>query len=293
MNSMRRTLLLSAALASLGKAAEAASKVRGTPLPSRMPVLFIGHGSPMNAVSNNPFTQRLRAWGKELPKPTAILAISAHWITPGQTLVDAQQSPKTIHDFGGFPAELYAVQYPAPGKPELAQALSKKLAAVPVQQDSQWGLDHGTWSVLRHLYPAADIPVLQLSIDYPKGGEFHRELGGQLRFLRDQGVLIVGSGNIVHNLRATARNAPESAIATTQWAQAFDDKVAQALDARDDKALVAYESLTPGARMAVPTPDHYWPFLYALGAAYPDEKAKTVYASFQSGTLSMRCLQWG
>lgn len=293
MTPSRRTLLIGAGLAALGKAAEAATKARGPGTPTRMPVLFIGHGSPMNAVSDNAFTQRLRTWGQALPRPTAILAISAHWMTPGKTLVDVQARPKTIHDFGGFPDELYAIQYPSPGRPALAQQIAEKLPQVPVQTDSSWGLDHGTWSVLRHMYPKADTPVLQLSIDYPARGSFHRALGEELRFLRDQGVLIVGSGNIVHNLRATLRGAPESPLAATTWAQEFDDAVARALANGDDKALVAYEGLSAGARIAVPTPDHYWPFLYSLGAAHTGEQAKTVYASFQSGTLSMRCLQWG
>ncbi len=258
-----------------------------------MPVLFIGHGSPLNALSDNAFTQCLRTLGAELPRPVAVVCISAHWLTPGATLVDAQARPRTIHDFGGFPQALHDMQYPAPGRPELAQSLSQRLSAVPVHSDARWGFDHGCWSVLTHLYPNADIPVLQLSIDYDKPAEFHWDLGAQLRFLRDQGVLIVGSGNVVHNLRATARMAPEAARATAPWAQDFDDAVAHALEARDDRALVRYESLSSSSQMAVPTPDHYWPFLYALGAAHQGERAQTVYASFQSGTLSMRCVRFG
>lgn len=292
MNPVRRSLLLSAALGSLAASAHAASKLRGAPA-RRMPVLFIGHGSPMNALADNAFSKRLRAWGTEVPKPTAVLAISAHWLTPGKTLVDAQANPPTIHDFGGFPRALHEMQYPAPGRPELAQQLATTLNKVPVKTDAQWGLDHGTWSVLAHLFPKADIPVLQLSIDYAQPGAFHRDLGAELRFLRDQGVLIVGSGNIVHNLRGTFRGTPEGSTAARPWAQDFDDAVARALAERDDKALVDYRGFGMSAELAVPTPDHYWPFLYALGAAYPDEQTKTTYASFQEGTLSMRCLQWG
>lgn len=291
MNILRRSLLLSPLLGGLAASASAAALTRGEPA-QRMPVLFIGHGSPLNALSDNAFSRRLRAWGTEVPKPTAILAISAHWLTPGHTLVAAQERHRTIHDFGGFPQALHEMQYPAPGHPELARRIETKLSKVSVKTNSQWGLDHGTWSVLTHLFPAADIPVLQLSIDYDQLGTFHHELGAELRFLRDQGVLIVGSGNIVHNLRATARGVPEGPKAVASWAQDFDDEVARALAARDDKALVNYE-MRKGAQMAAPTPDHYWPFLYALGAAYPDEKTKTVYASFQAGTISMRCLQWG
>lgn len=295
MNYLRRTLLLGTAmtsLAQLARAADAASAAAGHPVARQMPVLFIGHGSPMNAISDNAFTQRLRVWGEQLPRPTAILVVSAHWLTPGQTLVDSQRMPPTLHDFGGFPAELHAVQYPAKGHPELARELARVLPHVPVKPDARWGLDHGTWSVLRHLYPQADVPVLQLSIDYPQPGAYHLELGRQLRFLRSKGVLIVGSGNLVHNLRATVRAAPEAPRAVAGWAQSFDDAVTAALEQRDDAAVVQFERLS-GAAMSVPTPDHYWPFLYALGAALPAEVPKTIYASFQSGTISMRCLQWG
>lgn len=250
MNRLRRSLLLSPVLGGLATAAHAAALPRGAPT-KRMPVLFIGHGSPMNAISDNAFSQRLRAWGTEVPKPTVILVISAHWLTPGHTLVDAQERPRTIHDFGGFPRALHEMQYPAPGHPELARQMQAKLSKVPVKTNSQWGLDHGTWSVLTHLFPAADIPVLQLSIDYDQLGSFHHELGAELRFLRDQGVLIVGSGNVVHNLRATARGVPEGLKAAVSWAQDFDDEVARALAARDDKALVNYE-MRKGAHMAVP-----------------------------------------
>jgi 4,5-DOPA dioxygenase extradiol len=259
----------------------------------RMPVIFIGHGSPMNAISDNAFTRRLRAWGAELPRPAAILSVSAHWLTPGSTHVDVQQRPRTIHDFGGFPRELHEMQYPAPGAPAIARQAVLAAAPLHVRPSDDWGLDHGTWTVLHHLFPRADIPVFQLSIDDDRPAEFHYGVGRRLSQLRDKGVLVMGSGNVVHNLRATVRGAPEAEHAATPWAQGFDDALKHALAARDDKALLAYERLDAGARMAVPTPDHYWPFLYALGAADANEKPKTIYASFQSGTLGMRCVQFG
>lgn len=292
----RRTLLAGAAglsaLATLDALTNSVLAASGTPA-KRMPVIFIGHGSPMNAIQDNAFTRELKAWGMRLPRPKAILSVSAHWQTPGETKVDVQAKPKTIHDFGGFPRELHEMQYPAPGAPAVAQEVARVLEAYKAQTATDWGLDHGTWTVLHHLFPKADIPVFQLSIDYAREGAFHYEIGQRLAKLREKGVLILGSGNIVHNLRATVRGAPESQFAATGWAQDFDDKVKFALQARDDKALMAYTSLDAGARMAVPTPDHYWPFLYALGAADPKDEAKTTYASFQSGTLSMRCLQFG
>jgi 4,5-DOPA dioxygenase extradiol len=263
------------------------------PSTRRLPVIFVGHGSPMNAITENAFTRHLRSWGAMLPRPTAILSVSAHWLTPGSTQVDVQPRPRTIHDFGGFPKALHDMQYPAPGAPGLAKQTASGLSPLKVRTSDDWGLDHGTWSVLCHLFPAADIPVFQLSIDYERPAAFHYGVGRRLSALRSKGVLVMGSGNIVHNLRATVRGAPEELHAAAPWAQGFDDAVKNALAARDDQALLAYERLDAGAKMAVPTPDHYWPFLYALGASNPDENAQTTYASFQSGTLSMRCLQFG
>ncbi len=287
----RRQLLL--ALSSLATVAQAA---QATPSQSRMPVIFIGHGSPMNAISDNGFTRTLTAWGRRLPRPAAILSVSAHWLTPGQTLVDEQARPRTIHDFGGFPRALHEMQYPAAGSPETARALQSIVKSRRVQGSDDWGLDHGTWTVLHHLYPKADVPTFQLSIDYSAPGPVHHALGRELAALREQGVLIVGSGNIVHNLGATVRGAEPSERGLRDWAQTFDDVVKQALDDRsfqNERRLMNYVSLSPAARMAVPTPDHYWPFLYALGASDPKEPTQHVYEGFHSGTLSMRCLQWG
>ena len=261
----------------------------------RMPVIFVGHGSPMNAIEDNTYTRHLAAWAKTLPRPKAILAVSAHWLTPGSTQIDAQPQPPTIHDFGGFPQALFDVQYPAAGAEGLAQTtlalLQKQLPHVTLSRD--WGLDHGSWSVLCHMYPDADIPVFQLSINYAESGAYHYAIGQQLAALREQGVLIFASGNITHNLRALDFQAAESKKASRAWAQEFDDAVWNALLSRNDATLIDYASLSPAAKMAVPSPDHYWPLLYILGAADPDEVVQQTYQSFQAGTISMRCLQFG
>lgn len=286
---MATALGATSALASLAGIAQAGA---GAPAAKRMPVLFIGHGSPMNAISDNGFTRRLAAWGRELPRPAAILSVSAHWLSRGATGVGVQAQPKTIHDFGGFPQALFDMRYPAPGHPALARETVAAVRQTPVIATEQWGLDHGTWTVLKHLFPQADVPVFQLSIDYDKPAAFHYAVGRDLAALRERGVLVMGSGNIVHNLRATDRGTPDAPSASRPWAQSFDDAVKAALAGRDDRALVDYPRLA-GADIAVAMPDHYYPFLYALGAAAPGERARTVHEGFQSGTLSMRCLQFG
>jgi len=261
----------------------------------RMPVIFVGHGSPMNAIEDNAYTGHLAAWAQRLPRPKAILAVSAHWLTPGSTQIDAQAHPPTIHDFGGFPEALFAVQYPAPGSEALAQTTLELLQTQFPQArlSHDWGLDHGSWSVLSHMYPKADIPVFQLSINYAQAGAHHYAIGRQLAALRDQGVLIFASGNVTHNLRVLDFQAAESQQASRAWAQEFDDAVGQALRSRNDAALIDYLSLSADAKMAVPSPDHYWPLLYILGAADPDEPAQQTYQSFQAGTISMRSVQFG
>ncbi|MES2942032.1 MAG: 4,5-DOPA dioxygenase extradiol [Pseudomonadota bacterium] len=259
----------------------------------RMPSIFVGHGSPMNAIQDNEFTRHLARWGAALGRPVAILSISAHWLTPGQTAVGIDIRPKTIHDFGGFPAELHQLEYPARGAPAVAREAASLLKSVSATGSEDWGLDHGTWTVLHHMYPKADVPVFQLSIDYAQPGTYHHAIGRELSALRDKGVLIMGSGNVVHNLRATERDTQQGIMASKPWAQSFDNSVKQALAARDDNALINYLALDGSAKMAVPTPDHYWPFLYALGAAGKAEKTLTTFEGFQSGTISMRCLQWG
>jgi 4,5-DOPA dioxygenase extradiol len=292
MNNTRRYILnstLSASLLSLADLAEAAST---SPI-RRMPSIFVGHGSPMNAVQTNDFTRMLQKWGLSIGRPTAILVVSAHWLTPKETKVAVQAQPKTIHDFGGFPQSLFDMQYPAPGSPAFAKLAASSLAVQGAKPSEDWGLDHGAWSVLHHMYPKADIPVFQVSIDYAKDGDYHLAVGKALSALRDKGVLILGSGNVVHNLRALDAGTPDGPIASRPWAQSFDDAVKNALLDKNAKALVNYLTLDPGARMAVPTPDHYWPLLYAVGAARDGESAKFVYEGFQLGTLGMRCVQWG
>lgn len=280
-----------AALGDLAAHAQANAARAGRPA-RRMPVVFVGHGSPMNALRDTAFTRRMAAWGQELPQPTAILSVSAHWLTRGSTQVTAQPRPKTIHDFGGFPQALFDLRYPAPGHPALAREAATLVRQAQAATTEEWGLDHGTWTMLKHLYPQADVPVFQLSIDYDQPAAFHHAVGRDLAALRDKGVLILGTGNIAHNLRATDRDAADAMMASRPWAQSFDEAVRQALAGRDDATLLAYQKL-PGAATAVATPDHYWPFLYALGAAGPTERVQTVYQGFQSGTISMRCLQFG
>ena len=292
--SRRRLLMQSAASSALLTLSALANlaHAKGPAKTRRMPVIFVGHGSPMNAIQDNTFTRHLAAWGEKLPKPSAILSVSAHWLTPGSTAVDVQMQPRTIYDFGGFPQALYDIRYPAAGAPAIAEEAAALVKHTSVQHDTSWGLDHGTWTVLHHLYPKADIPVFQLSIDYARDAAYHYAIGRELAALRDRGVLIMGSGNIVHNLRMMDRGAPDALAATRPWAQSFDSLVKKALAERDDKALIAYQRLE-GASIAVATPDHYYPFLYALGAAGADEKAVSVFEGFQGGTLSMRCLQFG
>lgn len=257
---------------------------------ARMPVLFIGHGSPMNAIEDSAFSHTLRDLGKRLPKPAAIVAISAHWMTNNGAAVTANAQPRTIHDFGGFPPALFEMEYPAPGAPALAEQI-KELLSPGAQLTGEWGLDHGTWSVLCHLYPEADIPVVQVSMEQGGDERYHYSVGQKLAVLRDQGVLIVGSGNIVHNLRYV-ESVPESSSASTPWAQQFDDAVKAALARRDDQLLIEYQRM-PGAARSAQTPEHYWPLLYILGAADSDGAPQTIYESFQLGTLSMRCVQFG
>ena len=280
---------LSAAIQGVVNLAEAKS----TSLGQRMPSIFVGHGSPMNAVSSNEFTLRLKKWGDDIGRPAAILVISAHWLTQNEIKVAVQAHPKTIHDFGGFPQSLFDMQYPAPGAPAIAQLATCVLTAQGAKPSQDWGLDHGAWTVLHHMYPKADIPVFQVSIDYAKGGDYHLAVGKALSALRDKAVLILESGNFVHNLGGLDMGSPDGLVASRPWAQSFDHAVKNALVSNNTKGLANYLTLDAGARMAVPSPDHYWPLLYALGAARDGESATFVYEGFQLGTLSMRCVQWG
>jgi 4,5-DOPA dioxygenase extradiol len=255
---------------------------------TRMPAIFFGHGSPMNTVQQNRYTEAWTLLGALAGKPKAILAISAHWFTRG-TAVTAMERPKTIHDFYGFPQALFDVQYPAPGDPKLAARVRELLAPVDVALDQSWGLDHGTWSVLKHAFPAADVPVVQLAIDGTKPASFHHALGAHLAPLRDEGVLIVGSGNVVHNLRTIgwAGGPPYD------WAVRFNDYVRAAIDARQYDRLIDYEKAGADARLAVPTPDHYFPLLYVLGAQRDDEAAHVAIDGLEVKSIGMLSLWVG
>lgn len=255
-----------------------------------MPAIFFGHGNPLNALARNAYTEAWSAIGKSIPQPAAVLSISAHWYVPG-TAVTAMTAPRTIHDFGGFPRELYQVEYPAPGSPGLAQSVRKLLAPVSVALDESWGLDHGTWSVLCHVFPRADIPVMQLSIDETKPPEFHYELGKRLSPLRDEGVLIIGSGNLIHNLHTYAWGRHE--VEPFDWAVRFEEQARAFLREGNDALLVQYESLGRDAILAAPTPDHYLPLLYVLGLRRKGEAVSFPVEGFDGGSISMLTVQIG
>jgi 4,5-DOPA dioxygenase extradiol len=259
-------------------------------VPYSQPALFIGHGSPMNAVRQNAYSAAWAAIGKRLRPPKAILCISAHWYVDG-TFVTAMQQPRTIHDFGGFPRELFEVNYPAPGDPELARRITDILAPVPVGSDRDWGLDHGAWSVLTNLFPNADVPVVELSIDETQTPAFHYELGRRLGALRDENVLILGSGNIVHNLEAYAWGSRPAA--PFPWAIRFESRARSLLVAGDVAPLLAYEALGNDARLSVPTPEHYLPLLYVLGARKAGEPIHFPVEGVDGGSISMLAVQFG
>jgi 4,5-DOPA dioxygenase extradiol len=257
---------------------------------SRMPALFVGHGNPMNALARNQYTDGWRQLGRRVPTPRAIVCVSAHWYVPG-VAVTAMRQPRTIHDFGGFPRELYAVTYPAPGSPELAQRVANLLAPLPVELDHGWGLDHGTWSVLTHVYPDAAIPVIQLSIDETREAADHYQIASRLAPLRDDGVLILGSGNIVHNLHAYAWG--NHSAAAYDWAGRFERLARQLLADGDFEPLVDYESLGPDALLSAPTPDHYLPLLYVIAQRQQDEPVSFPVAGFDGGSISMLSVRVG
>ena len=230
----------------------------------KMPVLFLGHGSPMNAIEENEFVKGFRTVGKEIPQPKAILCISAHWETKG-TFVTAMDNPRTIHDFGGFPKALFDVQYPAPGSPELAKNTKEIITKTQVGLDEKWGLDHGAWSVIKHMYPNANVPVIQMSIDYTKPASYHYELAKELATLRKKGVLIVGSGNMVHNLRMVAWDKLQGEPYAYDWAQEASDKMKSFIFDGNFDALVNYKKQGRSFDLAIPTPEHYLPLIYTLG----------------------------
>ena len=257
----------------------------------RMPVVFVGHGSPMNALEDNLWSQAFKALAKLLPQPRAILSVSAHWFVPG-TWLTANAKPRTIHDFGGFPPALYEVQYPAPGDATLARHIAQLLAKAPAELREEWGLDHGTWSVLRHLRPAADVPVVQLSINRNLAPAGHLALGQLLRPLREEGVLILGSGNVTHNLGHALSAHQRGESATPPWARRFDDEVTAAATQHDGAGLCKLVETEHG-RASHPSLEHFLPLLYAMGAADAKDAVRFPITGFALSSLSMRALLWG
>ena len=255
-----------------------------------MPAIFFGHGNPMNALADNSFTQAWAKIGQSIPKPLAILCVSAHWYVPA-VAVTAMDRPRTIHDFGGFPRELFEVEYPAPGSIDLAQRVGELLDDDIQMDDSRWGLDHGTWSVLCHVYPAANIPVVQLSINETEPAEFHYSLARKLLPLRDEGVLVVGSGNLVHNLHTYAWGKHD--VEPFDWAVRFENTARQLMVAGDHEPLVDYESLGRDAMLSAPTPDHYLPLIYILGLQRSDDVVTFPVEGFDGGSISMLSVQIG
>jgi 4,5-DOPA dioxygenase extradiol len=262
----------------------------------KMPVLFVGHGSPMNAIEDNEFTLRWRQMGKDIPTPKAILVISAHWLTRG-TRITAMNNPQTIHDFGGFPQELFDVQYPAPGDAKLAAETASLFTSTGVELDHDWGLDHGAWSVTKQMFPKADIPVLQLSIDYNKSPEYHYNLAKQLSALRNKGVLILASGNMVHNLKIM--RLPQGDFNRINEAYGFDwtlemnDLFKKKIQEHDHQSLINYEGLHSAAKLAVPTPDHYYPLLYAMALQDQNESTMIFNDKAVAGSLTMTSVKIG
>ncbi|MBF8258083.1 MAG: ygiD [Actinobacteria bacterium] len=253
----------------------------------KTPVLFIGHGSPLNAIENNEFSRAWAQVGKSLPHPKAILCVSAHWETAG-THVTAMEHPRTIHDFYGFPKPLYQVKYPAPGSPDLARLVQKTVRSAQVWLDEEWGLDHGAWAVLCRMFPDADIPVVQLSLDRTKDPAFHYELGKELKALRNEGVLIVGSGNMVHNLGVMAWQ--DMAF---DWALEFHEKLRQLILAGDHDAIIRYRELGEAARLSIPTNEHYLPMLYVLALQDKEDQVEIFTDKVTLGSISMRSLRIG
>lgn len=252
----------------------------------KMPVLFIGHGSPMNAIEENEFVASFRKIGREIANPTAVLCISAHWETRG-TFVTAMDNPRTIHDFGGFPQALFDVQYNAPGSPELAEEAKCLIQSTEVGLDHEWGLDHGAWTVVKHMYPNADVPVIQMSIDYTKPAQYHYELARELASLRTKGVLIVGSGNMVHNLRMAKFSADGSYDFGFDWALEANEKMMQHILSGDHEKLINFKAQGKAFKLAIPTPEHYLPLIYTLGLQEKKDKVSIFNAKALAGALTM------
>lgn len=255
-----------------------------------LPAIFFGHGSPMNAVLQNSYTEAWSLIGKRLPRPKAVLCISAHWYLPGAA-VTINTAPRTIHDFGGFPQALYNVDYPAPGDPDLARRIQQLLAPLPVALDDRWGLDHGTWSVMRHVYPNADVPIVQLSIDETQPASFHYDLGQRLAPLREEGILIVGSGNLVHNLEAAAWG--QRSPTPFDWAVSFESKARDYLLSGKSESLIHYERIGPDALLSIPTPDHYLPLLYVMGSRSKTDRVQFPVEGVDMGSISMLTVEIG
>lgn len=254
----------------------------------KMPVLFIGHGNPMNAIFDNSFTRTLSDLGKRLERPNAVLVVSAHWLTRGETSVAVSPNPETIYDFYGFPPEMYQVKYPAPGSPATARELVQNVQSIQVHEDHEMGFDHGAWTILKHIFPKADIPVFQLSIDYNKPPQWHFDLAAELKKLREKGVLIIGSGNIVHNLRMMDF---QKEAAQFEWAIEFDEFVKNKIISKDFQSLINYQEQGRAAQLSVPTNDHYLPMLYSLGLLDKKEEVSFTFETVQNGSISMRCFE--
>ncbi|MBL1409353.1 4,5-DOPA dioxygenase extradiol [Sphingobacterium sp. C459-1T] len=257
-----------------------------------MPVLFLGHGSPMNAIEDNEFVRGFKKISKEIEKPRAILVISAHWETRG-TYVTAMENPTTIHDFGGFPQALFDVQYPSPGSPELASLTKDIVKSTEVHLDEKWGLDHGSWSVIKHLYPHADVPVIQMSIDYTQPASYHYALAKELAQLRRKGVLIVGSGNMVHNLRMVSWSHIDTAGYAFDWAKQADDRMKEYIMDGNHQALIDYKKQGQEFVLAIPTPEHYLPMLYSLALQDKNEDIHIFNDQAVAGSLTMTSLKIG
>lgn len=258
---------------------------------SKMPLLFIGHGNPMNAIEENEFVKGFRDIIKEIPKPKAILCISAHWETRG-TFVTAMQKPRTIHDFSGFPKELFEVQYPAPGSPDLAKEVKSLITKTDVGLDEKWGLDHGAWSVIKHLYPKADIPIIQMSLDYYRTPQYHYELAQEIKPLREKGVLVIGSGNIVHNLAKVEWRRLNETFGY-DWAIEANEKIKKFILDGNHKELINFRSQGKAFDLAIPTPEHYLPLLYTLGLQDKNEEVKLFNDKAVAGALTMTSLKIG
>ena len=257
-----------------------------------MPVLFIGHGSPMNGIEDNIFSRRWKTLASEIPTPKAVLVISAHWLSRG-TCITAMDFPKTIHDFGGFPQELFDVQYPAPGSPALAKETASIVKSAHLELDHDWGLDHGAWTVIRQMYPDANIPIMQLSIDYTKGPQYHYDLARELYGLRKKGVLIVGSGNMVHNLKLAAWDRLDDQEYGFDWAIQMNEVFKKFIQNEQHDRLINYTELGKEALLAIPTPEHYWPLLYTLGLKGSKDDLSFFNDKVVAGSLTMTSVKFG